>query len=298
MKRFSALMLLRALAALFPVASFPVLAADTPTATLSAAPERTALENDLQTLVEKIRGKLSAGAAASGETGGVSADAFTDELKAFDQLLVAYKDEKPERRAQVLVYKGVLYLQVFSDYDAAAAAFRQLKADFPETPQANQVDATLQAIEMQQAAQKVQGQLAVGAPFPDFEEKDLSGQPLSVAKFKGSVVLVDFWATWCGPCVADMPDLIELYKKYHPRGFEIIGVSLDREESALKSYLEKNQITWPQYFDGQFWDNKLSRRYGVTSIPFTILVDGEGRIVGKNLRGPELAAAVAKLLGQ
>jgi peroxiredoxin len=92
--------------------------------------------------------------------------------------------------------------------------------------------------------------------------------------------------------------VLALYKKYQPRGLEIIGISLDRDKTELKTFLEKRAIAWPQFFDGKFWDNELARRYGVTSIPFTLLLDGEGRIVGKNLRGPELTAAIVKLLGE
>jgi thiol-disulfide isomerase/thioredoxin len=97
---------------------------------------------------------------------------------------------------------------------------------------------------------KLQAGLKPGVVFPDFNEKDLAGEPLSIAKFKGKVVLVDFWATWCGPCRGELPNVLAAYKKYHDKGFEIIGISLDRDENALKSFIKENGMVWPQYFDG------------------------------------------------
>ena len=127
---------------------------------------------------------------------------------------------------------------------------------------------------------------------------DVSGQPLSVAGEKGKVVLVDFWATWCGPCRAEMPNVIAAYKKYHDQGFEIIGVSLDHEKAELSSYLKDQNIAWPQFFDGQGWTNALAVKYGVDAIPANFLLDGDGKIIGKELRGDDLDQAVATALAK
>src|SRR5206468_2602211 len=136
----------------------------------------------------------------------------------------------------------------------------------------------------QEEAQKIQKSLKVGAAFPDFDEKDLAGKPLSIANYKGKVVLLDFWATWCPPCRAELPNVIETYKKNHDKGFEIIGISLDKDETKLKDFMKEKEMTWPQFYDGKFWQNKLAVKYGINSIPATYLLDTQGKIIAKNLR--------------
>lgn len=138
--------------------------------------------------------------------------------------------------------------------------------------------------------------LTVGAPFPDFEEQDLDGKPLSVGKFKGKVVLIDFWATWCGPCIQELPNVLKAYEKYHEKGFEIIGISLDNEKEKLTSFIKAKKLPWPQYFDGKGWESKLGVKYGIDSIPATYLLDKEGKIIAKGLRGDALEKAVEKAL--
>ena len=150
----------------------------------------------------------------------------------------------------------------------------------------------------QMEAQKIQAALAIGVKFPDFNEKDTAGKPLAIANYKGKVVLIDFWATWCGPCRAELPNVIATYKKYHNQGFEIIGISLDQDQAKLIGFTKDMNMTWPQYFDDQGWQNKLAVKYGIESIPATYLLDGNGRIIGRDLRGDELTQAVAKALGK
>ena len=99
------------------------------------------------------------------------------------------------------------------------------------------------------------------------------------------------------PCRGEIPNVVATYQKYHDQGFEIIGVSLDQDRQKLLDYTREQDMTWPQYFDGQGWGNKLAAKYGIESIPATFLLDGNGKIIGRDLRGDELTAAVAKALG-
>jgi thiol-disulfide isomerase/thioredoxin len=128
----------------------------------------------------------------------------------------------------------------------------------------------------------------------------VQGPPFDLRDLRGKVVLVDFWATWCGPCVAELPHVREVYERYHAKGFEVVGVSLDYTRDKLAEYVKEKQIPWPQvYFDEEGkrdWANPLARRYGVTSIPNMILVDAEGRVVPEEVRGKALGPAVARLL--
>lgn len=125
----------------------------------------------------------------------------------------------------------------------------------------------------------------------------VDGQEIDLEQMRDQVVLVDFWATWCGPCLAEMPHLMESYAKYHDQGFEIVGISLDDNIDTLQKFLSDNQIPWPNYFDGKVWENEIAQRFGINRLPASFLIGKGGKIVASNLRGPELLAAVEKELG-
>ena len=133
----------------------------------------------------------------------------------------------------------------------------------------------------------------VGKPAKDFEVINLKGEKLSLADYRGQVVLLDFWATWCAPCRAEMPHLKKTYAKYREQDFEIIGISRDMGKPPLEAYIAQEEITWPQYWDA---DNRICNLYNVRSFPSTFLIDGEGVVRKTNLRGHRLETAVAALV--
>lgn len=135
---------------------------------------------------------------------------------------------------------------------------------------------------------------AVGKPL-ELSFTALDGTKINLADMKGKVVLIDFWATWCGPCVAEMPNVKSVYAKLHAQGFEIIGVSLDTSKDDLQKFIKKNSIPWAQYFDGKQWNNDISSRFGIDAIPAEWLIDKKGILRNTNARG-DIEGAVSALL--
>ena len=140
-------------------------------------------------------------------------------------------------------------------------------------------------------------QTIVGAIAPDFTQNDPDGKPITMSSFKGKYLLIDFWASWCGPCRAENPNVVKAYAKYHDKGFEILGVSLDNDKGRdnwLKA-IKGDGLVWSQVSDLKYWSNEVAKKYGISSIPQNFLLDPTGKIVGKNLRGEALVKKLAEI---
>ncbi len=144
---------------------------------------------------------------------------------------------------------------------------------------------------------KPKSKVKVGMEAPEIALPTPDGETLKLSDLRGQYVLIDFWASWCKPCRAENPNVVRVYNEYKDKGFEILGVSLDRNKQAWVQAIQKDGLTWPHISDLGFWKSEAAQTYGVSSIPYTVLVDKEGKIIAENLRGGNLEVKLQEIFG-
>ncbi len=197
------------------------------------------------------------------------------------------------------VYGMVNYLRIEKEFDYMYALADRIKKEMPDSKYSRLFVGEISRMKQMkddQATKDAQGKAAVGKPAPNFTLHDRSGKAVSLSSLKGQYVLIDFWASWCGPCRAESPNMVKLYNKFKGKNFEILGVSLDGSEDAWNGAIEKDGLTWLHVSDLMQWNSPVVALYGIDGIPATVIVDPNGIIVAKNLRGEELMKTLDELL--
>lgn len=208
----------------------------------------------------------------------------------------AYAETHPKSFISALIIQSLI--------NDPAADFKKTEALY------NSLDESLKNTKPGKAIKEKIGQMkmpAVGASAPpvgsakwrsDFSAPNPEGKTVSLKESLGKVTIVDFWASWCGPCRKENPNVVAIYKELHSKGLNIIGVSLDKEASAWKEAIAKDNLSWTQVSNLKFWEEPIAKQYGVESIPATFILDSSGKVVAQDLRGPELRAKILELLAK
>ena len=213
--------------------------------------------------------------------------------KIIDAYQERFSDLVTKNKSSLAVLAGIQqlnpakYLSLYKEVDVA------LTAKYPKSKYLANLKKDIASFEAQ--SQKA-NKLAIGSVLPDFTLTTPDGKPLALSSFKGKVVMVDFWASWCGPCRKENPNVLAMYKKLHAKGFEIFGVSLDDDKDKWLGAIKADGLIWNHASDLKGWDCAVAKQFGIDGIPFTILLDKQGKIIDKGLRGKELEAKVEAAL--
>lgn len=171
-----------------------------------------------------------------------------------------------------------------------------------------ELQAEIQRKQMENLANQSQGQnqnqqpqmpskFAAGEDVPEISLPTPDGEVLNLSDLRGKYVMIDFWASWCKPCRVENPNVVRVYNKYKDQGFEILGVSLDRDRNSWLQAIENDKLTWKHVSDLKFWQSEAAQSYGINAIPYTVLLDQQGKVIAENLRGASLEAKLGEIFG-
>ncbi|MBL7951321.1 MAG: redoxin domain-containing protein [Flavobacteriales bacterium] len=232
----------------------------------------------------------------------------TAQLARFNALTTAYYEQckafASEHAGSPAALTALGRLNMLQDLQLFKMVRDSLRVSMPRSTyfamfrdQVDRVDQQQVAMRMQEEEMKrLSNLLPVGGAAPEINQQTPEGGSFALSKLRGKIVLIDFWASWCRPCRIENPNVKKVYAKYASKGFEILGVSLDRDHAAWVKAIKDDGLPWKHVSDLGFWNNAAAQEYGVQSIPYTVLVDREGNIIEKGLRGEQLESRLAELL--
>ncbi len=211
----------------------------------------------------------------------------------FDKAFVS--DYIKNAKTAHLAYEAMQYLPYANGPEVYDQTYNRLKKDMPSNALTSNLG---KFISQEKAKAKSQAAFAVGKEAVDLKAKNPEGKEMALTDLRGKVVLIDFWASWCGPCRKENPNVVRAYNEYKDKGFDVFSVSLDSNVDRWKKAIEKDGLVWDSHIsDLKKWNSDLSKAYGVRSIPATFLIGKDGKIVAKNLRGSQLDNKLKELLG-
>jgi peroxiredoxin len=208
---------------------------------------------------------------------------FQDEMNNYSKKFIK---ENPDAYLSVLLLENFLMRQYLTP-EEVKSYYNGLSKEVTETKSGKKIKTTLDAMFA----------IVIGKPAPLFSGPTPDGKTVSLKETLGKVTIIDFWASWCGPCRAENPNVVALYNEFHAQGLNIIGVSLDKDAAKWKEAIAKDNLTWAHVSNLKFWEDPIAKQYNVQSIPATFILDAKGTIVAKDLRGDALKAKVKELLG-
>ena len=194
------------------------------------------------------------------------------------------------------IIAAITTLNMDQEFEIYEKIVNDLKKSFGQSPTVQRI---VKEYESNKAQMIARMPIAPGSVAKEIALPNPAGDTMRLSDYRGKVVLLDFWAAWCGPCRKENPNVVKLYKEYHDKGFEVFSVSLDKTKEAWVQAIEQDGLIWDGHVsDLKFWSSTAAKSYNISSIPFTVLIDREGKVIGTNLRGQELANTLKNLFDQ
>ncbi|RMB59566.1 AhpC/TSA family protein [Dokdonia sinensis] len=237
---------------------------------------------------------------ANAETDGIAAQGYMNQVNELDESFISENrsliEEHPSSVVSVIALSDLINAKVLK-IEESETYFNSLDTEIQNSTIGTSIKNYIAQLKSQRIAE---GLASIGNKAPDFTAPTPDGKQLSLSETLGKYTIIDFWASWCRPCRMENPNVVNVYKKYHDKGLNIISVSLDKagQDQRWKDAIQKDEMDWYHVSNLQFWQDPIAKAYGIRSIPATYLLDENGVIIAKNLRGAALGKKMEELLGQ